>query len=127
MITGLYTGILAFILVGLLWRVMSRRMKYKVGLGDGGIADLTQAIRGHGNFIETTPILLIIMLLMELSLAQPWFLHVYGITLVASRVLSAWGLSQSQNLSFGRKAGIMLTWGLLLIGGVILVMMYIKY
>ena len=125
MITGLYTGILGLILTGLILRVALRRMKYKVGLGDGGIPDLTQAIRVHGNFVETVPIMLIILALMELGLVQTWVLHVFGILIVLSRLLHAYGITCSPGHSFGRKAGIMLTLAIIITGSLILIYRYL--
>ena len=121
MITGLYTGILGLMLVVLILRVAMRRLKYKVGLGDGGIGDLTQAMRVHGNFIETVPIMLIMMVLMEESLVSTWILHAFGSGIIATRLLHAYGITRSAGHSFGRKTGIMLSLLLLTVGSVILI------
>ncbi len=126
MITGLYAGILGFFLIGLIFRVIVRRFQYKVGIGDGGIQDLSQAIRVHGNFVEMVPIILFIMLVMELGEIQGWFLHLFGMTLVVSRFFHAAGLTKTPMASFGRQAGILLSLILLGVGSSILVFMYIK-
>jgi len=121
MVTGLYAGLLALMLLGLLTAVIRRRLKYKVGLGDGGIKDLEQAIRAHGNFVEVVPYVLILMFLLEAQGVQPWFLHLYGITLVVARLLHAWGLYTSPYRTFGRIVGILLCQILMFSGAILLI------
>lgn len=126
MITGFYAGIFAFMLVVLIFIVISKRMKYKVGIGTGGIKDLEQAIRVHGNFVEIVPFALILMGLMEYTEAAPlWFLHFYGISLIISRLLHAGGLYASPYRSFGRMVGILGSVILMLIAGILLILTYI--
>ena len=45
------------------------------------------------------------MMVAEASGAAPTMVHVLGVALVVSRVLNAWGLSQTLGLSMGRQAG----------------------
>lgn len=125
MITGLYAGILGLMLAILIFRVAVRRMKYKVGLGDGGIPDLVQAVRVHGNFIETVPIMLIILVLLEANGIEPLILHFYGVGIVLTRLLHAYGITCSAGHSFGRKMGILLTMFLLAVGSVSLIAKFI--
>lgn len=125
MITGFYTGLLGLMLIFLTMRIALRRRKYRVGIGDGGIPDLAQAIRVHGNFVETVPFLIIILGILELSLVQPIYLHIFGAAILLSRLLHAVGLTQSPLLSFGRKYGIQLSLLLLLIGSACLICNFI--
>lgn len=117
MITALYAGILAVLMVILLFRVIRMRLKYKVGLGDGGISELTQAIRVHGNFTEMVPLLLILMMVMEIGDISATFLHSFGIAIVLSRIFHIIGLSQSSGTTKGRFIGTVIAITLLLIGG----------
>lgn len=126
MITGLYAALLTVLLVILLFGVIAKRLKYKVGLGTGGIKDLEQAIRAHGNFVEVVPFALILMILMEKAGVQPWVLHLYGVTLLIARILHALGLYQSPYRSKGRVIGIMLCNILLLLGAFVLIIYYLK-
>ena len=121
MITGFYIGLMGLMLIILTIRIAVRRRKYRVGINDGGIPDLAQSIRVHGNFVETVPFLLIILGIMELSLIQPLYLHIFGAGIILSRLLHATGLTQSPLLSFGRKYGILLSLLLLFIGSVCLI------
>lgn len=125
MITGFYTGLLALMLVFLSARVIRRRMKYRVGVGDGGIQDLTLMIRSHGNFTETVPALLFILFLLEESGFDPMILHVYGMLAVLGRLLHLFGLSSSPTQSVGRFWGTAITLTLLATGGLILIGAYL--
>ena len=58
----LYAALLGLILVYLSYRVVSYRVKYKVGIGDGGNTKLARAIRVQGNFVEYVPIALLLIL-----------------------------------------------------------------
>jgi uncharacterized membrane protein YecN with MAPEG domain len=110
-ITGLYSGLVALLVVGLGVRVALMRMRHRVGLGDGGVAELARAIRAHGNLVEYAPLALLLLLIAELSAAAPpAALHAAGIAVVAGRVLHAFGLSRNPNRSAGRMLGSLLTW-----------------
>lgn len=117
MITAFYAGILSFLLLTLLLRVVIRRWRYRVSLGDGGNADLKQSIRAHGNFVETVPWLLLLMLLMDISGVPALAMHIYGVALVVARVLHAWGIISFSGPNFGRIAGMTLTILLFAAGG----------
>lgn len=109
-ITGLYASILAFVMIGLGYRVVRLRRKYRVGVLDGGHHELTQAIRIHGNATEWVPIVLILFACAESLQLTPWVLHGLGIILVLSRILHVLGLRKTVGRSFGRYAGIVGTW-----------------
>ncbi len=97
-------------------RIVPLRRRYRIGLGDGGNRDLTRAIRIHANLVEHAPLALILMAACELSGAPPWLLHGLAVALVAGRGLHVLGLSRSTGISFGRTAGMALTWSVLLVG-----------
>jgi uncharacterized protein len=106
MITGFYAGLLGLWLIFLILSVVRLRWKYRVGLGDGGEKELTRAIRIHGNFTETVPMVLIMMGLMEYAQSVPGMaLHAFGVVLVLSRLLHWHGISGSSTTSIGRTAG----------------------
>ena len=100
-----YAALLGLLAVVLTIRVILNRVKHKVTTGDGGNQQLAQAIRAHGNFAEQAPLALLLMMVAEASGAAPTMVHVLGVALVVSRVLNAWGLSQTLGLSMGRQAG----------------------
>ncbi len=109
-ITSIYAGILGILIVYLSFRVASKRMSNKIGIGDGGLDELTQAIRVQGNAVEYVPLALILQLLLEINGVQAAILHALGGALVLGRVMHAWGLSNSAGVSLGRLYGTMITW-----------------
>ncbi len=111
-ITSLYAGVLALILVALAARVIGVRRGQRIALGDGDNEDLARRIRAHGNFSEYVPIALVLMLLIELSGYPAWTLHGLGIALVAGRLIHAWALP-ALNL-VGRTVGMLLTFAVLI-------------
>jgi uncharacterized membrane protein YecN with MAPEG domain len=67
MITSLYTALLALILIFLSIKIIQNRRSSKISLGENGDDFLQRKIRAHGNFIEYTPIFLIMLLFCD-----PW-------------------------------------------------------
>jgi uncharacterized protein len=113
-ITALYAGLLAILFLVLSIRVIQKRTN--VSLGDGGDAELLRRIRGHGNFAEYVPLMLLMMALLEYGGATPvWLLHALGITLVVARVLHGIALSFTDKWKFGRFYGTLLSFIVLLV------------
>lgn len=108
-ITGFYSALLAFLIVVLALRVVRLRVKYQVGFLDGGHAELTKAIRIHGNATETIPITLLLMACAEVSGLTPSALHAAGILFLGARLYHAMGLNKSAGRSSGRTVGMLLT------------------
>ncbi|MBB3225622.1 hypothetical protein FHW69_000212 [Luteibacter sp. Sphag1AF] len=108
-ITGLYAALLTLWTLILAIRVIVQRNRAKVGMGDGGHAEIARGIRAHGNATEYIPLALILLLILEINQTTPWLLHLFGIALVLGRVVHAVGLSRSSGYSPGRASGIVLT------------------
>lgn len=108
-ITAFYAGILALWLLYLAFAVIQLRLAHKVSLGDGGVDDLECRIRGHGNAVEQVPIALILLGLSE-GLGTPgWVLHIFGVMLVAGRVLHGYHFLEKRKGFKLRQVGMMLT------------------
>jgi uncharacterized membrane protein YecN with MAPEG domain len=105
MITGLYAGLCGLLLVVLYVGVSQRRLATKIGMGAGGDAVLEQRIRAHGNFVESVPIALVLLYLLEQTGVDPIYIHAFGIALVLSRVGHARGISTNAGRSAGRFYG----------------------
>jgi uncharacterized membrane protein YecN with MAPEG domain len=86
-ISTIYVAILGLLFVPFTMYVGLYRAKHKILLLDGGDQELARRIRAHGNFIETVPLALILIVLMELNGASAIWLHCLGITLVVCRVM----------------------------------------
>ncbi len=115
-ITPLYAGILAFFYLALSYRVVQQR-GHGVSLGDGGDAVLLRRIRGHGNFSEYVPLILLMMAMLEVGGMRGWLMHVIGATLVVARLLHGVALSFTEKWTFGRFWGTLLTFILLAVCG----------
>ena len=109
MITLLYAALCTLLVLALAGRVVAYRLTHKVGLGDGGHADLQRRIRAHANAVEYLPLALLLLGGMELNGVDDAVIHGFGITLFVSRLLHAWGLSRHAGTSIGRFAGTGLT------------------
>jgi hypothetical protein len=114
-ITPLYAGILAIVFFALSLRVIA--VRGRVSLGDGGDPVVLRRMRGHANFAEYVPLILLLMGFLELNQAPARLLHGMGLTLLAARLLHGYALSFTQKFVFGRFFGTFLTLGLLLVAG----------
>jgi uncharacterized protein len=77
----------------ILWiRVTATRSATNTSIGDGANPELLQRIRQHGNFIEWTPFVMILMILAEVQSAGKLWLHAAGTLLVIGRLAHPFGL-----------------------------------
>jgi len=113
--TLFYSGILGCLYVYLSTEITKLRVKYQVGLGDGGHPDLLKAIRIHGNFSEYVPFTLFLLLLCELIGSRPWMIHTLGMTFVIARIFHIIGLRKIEGPSIYCFLGAALTWLVILI------------
>lgn len=124
-VTPFYAGVLALFYLLLSVRVVSLRQG-GISLGDGGDTRLLRRIRGHGNFSEYVPFILLMMAMLELTRHSTILLHVLGITLVVARLLHGIALSYTASWKFGRFWGTALTFGLLLVCGALCIWVGIR-
>jgi uncharacterized membrane protein YecN with MAPEG domain len=104
----------AIINIWLAMRCGRLRASEKVMHGDGGSAPLMRRMRAHSNFIEYTPIALILIAVIEMSGKGGQWLAIVGAVYMAGRVLHALGMD-SPEVSRPRMIGIASTF-LVLIG-----------
>ena len=114
-ITPLYAGLLAFWFLALSARVI--QMRDHISLGDGGNPEMLRRIRGHGNFSEYVPLILLLIGFLEVSHFPAWLIHALGATLLVARLLHGYALSFSLKFKFGRFWGTFLTLALLAVCG----------
>jgi uncharacterized membrane protein YecN with MAPEG domain len=116
MTTSLYTALLALILIFLSIKIIQNRRSAKISLGENGDDFLHRKIRAHGNFIEYTPIFLIMLILVEINGLDKYFIHFFGIIFISGRALHAYGIMvaevRAKNFLF-RQAGMFCTFFLL--------------
>ncbi|MBL6928304.1 MAG: MAPEG family protein [Rhodospirillales bacterium] len=118
-VTALYGGVLGLFALFLGIRITVMRSKKKIVLNDGGDAELTTAIRVFGNFAEYVPLALILLALAEINGASSAMTHWLGGALVVGRLLHLIGLDGTRMITFGRVAGMTITWGVILIASVL--------
>lgn len=92
-ITPIYIALLGLFFVPITLRVGIYRVNNKISLGDGGDKELLKRMRAQANFIETVPLVVIMLVLMELAGAPSAWLHGVGGTLLAGRLLHYIGLT----------------------------------
>lgn len=91
-ITSTYAILLAIVMLALFMNVTLRRSTLAQSIGDGGDVVLHERIRKHGNFVEWTPMVLILLALAEINHAAPLALHAAGLLLLVGRLLHPLGL-----------------------------------
>lgn len=118
---SVYAGLNLLILFLLAFGVVRARQKHKVTIGDGGNPAVLQAIRAHGNAAEYIPAAIVALGLMAILDPVPvLWVQVLGGVFTLGRALHGIGLSGSSGVSFGRMAGMILTWtSFVLMGGVL--------
>lgn len=108
-ITALYAGLLAPLFVLLSFRVIGQRRAAKVAIGHGDDRALLRRMRVHANFAEYVPLALVLLALLESMSASAYLLHALGVTLLAGRLIHAFGVSQDkENLNL-RVTGMVMT------------------
>jgi uncharacterized membrane protein YecN with MAPEG domain len=116
-------GLLGLLAAALTIEVGRVRTRKKIFLGDGGDPEMIAAIRAHGNLIEFTPLILLLI----------WLLHgpygnriiaVLAVFLLIARLLHAGGMLGY--VKFGRFAGAFTTTLLLTVASVMLVVSGIR-
>ena len=90
--TALYALPLALLGLVLWFRVTQMRAGLKVSIGDAGNPALHERIRQHGNFIEWTGMVSLLMVIAEGNGAGALWLHIAGGLLLVGRLAHPFGL-----------------------------------
>lgn len=114
-ITLLFASLHVLLMLVLLMRISQHRHGHKIGLGDGGDAELSRKVRVHGNFIEHAPLALLMLGLLELCGLHAMWLWALGSVLLLGRIMHAAGLGRTAGYSVGRFWGTAMTWLALLL------------
>ena len=109
--TSIYAAILGLMFFAITLRVALLRMKSGQSLGAGNDQQFEKIMRGHGNFVETVPMCLILMLLLEQQGAASLTMHVLGIALLLGRLFHYLQLTEVIKPLLFRIAGMVLTLG----------------
>jgi len=90
-------------------RCVRIRVADKTMHGDGGNALLARRMRAHANFIEYTPIVLILFALIEMALGASLWLWIGALAYAAARILHGLGMDAESGGTL-RAVGALLTW-----------------
>jgi uncharacterized protein len=96
-VTPMYALPLALIYLVLWFRISGVRAATKTSYGDGGNVELLRRVRQHGNFVEWTTFVLILMILAEGMGAPAMYLHISGALLLIGRIAHPFGLGAVDN------------------------------
>jgi len=113
-ITLLYTSLITILAIFLAFKVGITRGKTNTLLGEGDSSELLQSIRSHGNLMESAPITLILLLLLEMQSVADWKLHLIGSSFFLFRILHAYGISISRESTPYRVVGALGSWMLMI-------------
>jgi uncharacterized protein len=122
-VTPLYALPLALIYLVLWVRISAIRAGTGISFGDGGNVELLRRIRQHGNFVEWTCFVLILMILAEGMGAPQLYLHIGGVLLLIGRIAHPFGLQAIDNAAhpmryIGNSTNILATLNLMICIGV---------
>lgn len=90
------------------------RVKDKILHGDAGNGLLAKRMRAHANFVEYTPIVLILFALVEMAAGASLWLWIGALVYVVARVAHAFGMDADKP-TLWRAGGALLTWGVMLV------------
>lgn len=107
-ITPIYISILGLLFILFTVRTALYRINNKILIGAGDDPEMLRLIRGHANFIETVPMALFLLVIMEILGASGEWLHSLGVALVLARVAHYLGLTGAAPLTF-RTVGMFIT------------------
>lgn len=99
-------GIAALINIWLGIRIGQVRTREKISVGDGGNDALIRRMRAQANFIEFTPIVLVLVAVVELARGQSTWLWAVAIVYLLGRIAHALGMEKDSKL---RSGGILTT------------------
>lgn len=98
----------ALINLWLMVRVGRVRMAEKVSVGDGGNDNVIRRMRAHSNFIESAPLVLILIAAIEISSGTSMILWVVSALYILGRVAHGLGMDGGA-LGKGRMIGTLIT------------------
>jgi hypothetical protein len=105
-------------------RISRMRFHYKVSVGDGGIDRIANRMRAQANFIEYTPLFLILLAVVELSVGAKTWLWGVAILFILARLAHPFGMDRQAPNKL-RVIGILVTW--LVLTGLALFALLIPY
>lgn len=112
-VTPIYAGLLALLLVALSLNVIRVRVRGGVSVGDGANKAVTKSMRVQANCAEYAPMGTLLLALAEVQGTPGWVLHLLGSTLLLGRLMHAHGFGSTPQIVPLRQLGMVLTFAML--------------
>ncbi|MEP3200066.1 MAG: MAPEG family protein [Lentilitoribacter sp.] len=119
-ITALLSVFLCFFMIKMIIDIVQIRMSEKVELQTGESDALTRTVRIHGNMVETAPMFLIMLGLLELGGGHQIAVGILALIFAISRIMHPIGLSGKKGTFKYRTRGMVLTLTAFILTGVYL-------
>ena len=88
MISFIYIGLAGLLLFKISLETIKARRKHQISLGMGENNEIASIVSAHSNFVSYTPLLLILLLVLEYSQFFPVLvIHLFGIIIILGRFL----------------------------------------
>jgi len=108
-LVSIYLPVFGILFLILSVRALLTRRRLQIAVGDDGNIEMKRAMRVHANFIEYTPIAILLIYFLEQAVGSVIWIHVLCVALLVGRAVHAYGVSQvKENLRF-RVIGMALT------------------
>ncbi|NVO54559.1 MAPEG family protein [Rhodobacteraceae bacterium B1Z28] len=114
-ITPIYAALIAILYVALSAKVIATRRSGKISVGDGGDKTMIKAMRTQANCAEYAPFALLLIAMVELQGASGLMVNLLGLTLLAGRLLHAYGFGRTPQIVILRQIGMVLTFAAILV------------
>ena len=114
--SAFYAGVLVIMAVALALNTAFRRMETKTALGDDDSVLLKRS-RAFGNLVEHAPLMLILLMLLEYR-GSEFFVHIFGIGFILSRIAHAYGLIAEEGMgpdNLPRMIGALGSWSIMIL------------
>lgn len=98
----------ALLNIWLMMRVGKVRLAEKISVGDGGNENVIRRMRAHSNFIESAPIVLILIAAIELSIGTNLALWIVSSLYIIGRIAHGFGMDGG-SFEKGRVLGTIIT------------------
>ena len=118
-ITLVTASLIGLLLIYLSANVSRERGRAKVSVGDGGDAQLINAIRAQGNLTEFAPVALILLGLLEFQGTNPVILMVFGAAFVLGRFMHGLTFGKFEGRNPYRFWGTILSWLMILLASLL--------
>ncbi|WP_299668312.1 MAPEG family protein [uncultured Ruegeria sp.] len=117
-ITPIYAALIALLFVTLSINVILQRRRGKISVGDHGDKAMIKAMRTQANCAEYAPFALLLIAIVELQGAGGWLVNLLGLSLLAGRLLHAYGFGKTPQIIVLRQIGMGLTFASILVAAI---------